>query len=132
MDYMKMNFRKKTFIFIVSFFCFLFSENIQNKDSTNTLLNHDWKSNFMSIGHGMPNIGQFQNDKPFKALSLMIMKYYWLNEYKSSKINENISDRNRSFWWLFVLNFYGIADAYVDYHLKEFPEEKNNKNGDEK
>ena len=52
----------------------------------------------------------------------MIMKYYWLNEYKSSKINENISERNRSFWWLFILNFYGIVDSYVDYQLKEFPE----------
>tara|TARA_Y100000590_G_C15695219_1_gene1004860 strand:- start:1831 stop:2211 length:381 start_codon:yes stop_codon:yes gene_type:complete len=119
-----MNFINKTFIYFISFICFLFAENIETKDSTNTMLNHDWKSNLMSIGHGMPNIGQFENNKPYKALSLMIMKYYWLNEYKSSKINENISERNRSFWWLFILNFYGIVDAYVDYHLKDFPKEK--------
>ena len=119
-----MNFINKTFIYFISFICFLFAENIETKDSTNTMLNHDWKSNLMSIGHGMPNVGQFENNKPYKALSLMIMKYYWLNEYKSSKINENISERNRSFWWLFILNFYGIVDAYVDYHLKDFPKEK--------
>ena len=33
----------------------------------------------------------------------------------------NISDRNRSFWWLLML-LNGIIDSYVDYHLKDFPE----------
>jgi len=113
---------KKILLYFIPLFCFLYAENIEYNDSTKTVINHDWKTNIMSIGHGMPNIGQFENNKPFKAISLMIMKYYWLNEYKSSKINENISERNRSFWWLFILNFYGIVDSYVDYQLKEFPE----------
>ena len=51
----------------------------------------------------------------------MTMKYYWLNEYKRTRDNENVSDRNRSFWWLLFLNFYGIIDSYVDDHLKNFP-----------
>jgi len=115
---------KYPLICFILFFCFLKGNIYENNDTTNTVLNYDWKSNLISLGHGMPNIGQFENNKPFKALSLMIMKYYWLNEYKSSKINENISDRNRSFWWLFILNFYGIIDSYVDYQLKEFPDNK--------
>ena len=123
---------KKILIYIILSFTFLFSENIEDNDTTKTVINYDWKMNVMSLGHGMPNLGQFENNKPFKALTLMLMKYYWLNEYKSSKINENISDRNRSFWWLFVLNFYGIVDGYVDYHLKEFPKEEINKNGEKK
>ena len=50
------------------------------------------------------------------------MKYYWLNEYKDTKDNEDVSERNRSFWWLLFLNFYGIIDSYVDHHLKNFPD----------
>ena len=50
------------------------------------------------------------------------MKYYWLNEYKDTKDNVDVSERNRSFWWLLFLNFYGIIDSYVDYHLKNFPD----------
>ena len=50
------------------------------------------------------------------------MKYYWLNEYKDTKDNADVSERNRSFWWLLFLNFYGIIDSYVDYHLKNFPD----------
>ena len=124
---------KKILIYIILSFTFLFSGNIEDNDTTKTVINYDWKMNVMSLGHGMPNLGQFENNKPFKALTLMLMKYYWLNEYKSSKINENISDRNRSFWWLFILNFYGIVDSYVDYHLKEFPEDDTiDKNGENK
>ena len=115
---------KNLLICFILLFCFLKASVNEVNDTTKTVINYDWKSNLISLGHGMPNIGQFENDKPFKALSLMIMKYYWLNEYKSSKINENISDRNRSFWWLFILNFYGIVDSYVDYQLKEFPDNK--------
>ena len=124
---------KKILIYIILLFAFLFAGDIEDNDTTKTVINHDWKMNVLSLGHGMPNLGQFENKKPFKALTLMLMKYYWLNEYKSSKINENISDRNRSFWWLFILNFYGIVDSYVDYHLKEFPEDDIiDKNGESK
>ena len=108
-------------LFFILYIAISLAEEIQKDDEQKKVINHDWKLNVFSIGHGMPNIGQFENDKPFKALSLMLMKYYWLNEYNSSKINENISERNRSFWWLLILNFYGIIDSYVDKHLKEFP-----------
>ena len=119
---------KKILIYIILSFTFLFSENIEDNDTTKTVINYDWKMNVMSLGHGMPNLGQFENNKPFKALTLMLMKYYWLNEYNDAKTNSNISDRNRSFWWLLFLNFYGIVDSYVDYHLKNFPDDnlKNN------
>ena len=53
----------------------------------------------------------------------MSMKFYWLKEFQLAKDISNISDRNRSFWWLLMLNLYGIIDSYVDYHLKkDFPE----------
>ena len=57
----------------------------------------------------------------------MAMKYYWLNEYKSSKNSSNVSERNRSFWWLAFLSLYSIIDAYVDSHLKEFSDDEINK-----
>tara|TARA_Y100000590_G_C14937315_1_gene719887 strand:+ start:123 stop:485 length:363 start_codon:yes stop_codon:yes gene_type:complete len=112
-----MNGNKYILVFI--FIAYLLSDDL-NEDVTG-VINHDWKTNIFAIGHGMPNISQFENNKPFKALSLMLMKYYWLNEFNSSKINGNISDRNRSFWWLLFLNFYGIVDGYVDKHLEDFP-----------
>ena len=111
-------------LFFVSI-SFLFPDELEEKNKKKKIINHDWKLNVFSIGYGMPNIGQFENNKPFKALSLMLMKYYWLNEYNCSKISENISDRNRSFWWLLFLNFYGIVDSYVDNQLKEFPDNDN-------
>ena len=103
---------------------YFLSEEVQNIENEQPVINHDWKLNVFSLGNGMLNIGQFENNKPLKALSLMAMKYYWLNEYKDSKNNQKISDRNRSFWWLLILNFYGIIDSYVDHHLKEFPEKE--------
>ena len=45
-----------------------------------------------------------------------------------AKKNDDISDRNRSFWWLLFLSFYGIIDAYVDSHMEDFPNNLDNKN----
>ena len=113
------------YILIFVIISILFPNELKEEEQKEKIINHDWKSNVFSIGHGMPNIAQFENNKPFKALSLMLMKYYWLNEYNSSKISENISDRNRSFWWLLFLSFYGIVDGYVDKHLEDFPQNDN-------
>ena len=106
-------------IFIIINCCF--SEEIEKNNPNQEIINHDWKLNVFSLGHGMIPLGQFENKKPFKALTLMTMRYYWLNEYQKTKKNGDISDRNRSFWWLLFLNFYGIIDSYVDYHLMQFP-----------
>ena len=124
------NFKILLFFFILSKSSFCMESEYQ--DSTKIMINDNWKMNVISLGFGMPNLGQFDNNKPFKAVVLMVMKHYWVNEFKVSKINQNISDRNRSFWWLFLLNFYGIVDSYVDENLKDFPENTNSlQNGEE-
>ena len=106
----------------------IFSDDNDIGKPIEEVVNHDWKLNVFSLGNGMLPLGQFENNKPFKALSLMAMKYYWLNEYINTKDNEDVSDRNRSFWWLFFLNFYGIIDSYVDFHLKNFPDDSSSEN----
>ena len=109
-------------LFFIVIFNFIFATNVDESDTTKKIINHDWKLNVFSIGKGMIPIGQFENNKPFKAFALMSMKFYWLKEFQLAKDISNISDRNRSFWWLLMLNLYGIIDSYVDYHLKDFPE----------
>ncbi len=110
---------------IIVFFNFSLTDDIIDIPSNKKVINHDWKLNVFSLGNGMLPLGQFENNKPFKAMSLIAMKYYWLNEYNEAQSTSNISDRNRSFWWLLILNLYGIIDSYVDFHLKNFPEGEN-------
>ena len=116
----------KLSIILIFFLNFCFSEDINNIQENKEVINHDWKLNIFSLGNGMLPLGQFENNKPFKAISLVTMKYYWLNEYNDAQNSSNISDRNRSFWWLLILNLYGIIDSYVDFHLKDFPKDDNN------
>ena len=68
----------------------------------------------------IPSLGQLYNKKPLKAFVLSALKAYWLIDYEKSKNNNNISDRNRSLWWLLGLIMYGAIDAYTDAHLDEF------------
>jgi len=75
---------------------------------------------FPFLGH-VPAIGQLHNDKPLKAMILMTMQSYWTNEYISSRNEGDISDRNRSLWWMIILLIYGSIDAYIDANIKEFP-----------
>ena len=113
----------KTILFVtILSFNFSLTDDIIDISVNKEVINHDWKLNVFSLGNGMLPLGQFENNKPFKAMSLIAMKYYWLNEYKEAQNTSNISDRNRSFWWLLILNLYGIIDSYVDFHLKDFPE----------
>ena len=86
-----------------------------------------WKLNLFPLGSGIIPLGQFENDKPIKGLSIFLMRFYWLNEFKDADNLSNLSDRNRSFWWLLFLYFYGIIDAYVDPHIDNVPEVNENK-----
>ena len=61
-----------------------------------------WKLNFFRIGGGVFPLGQLKNNKPIKAFSIFAMNSYWLNEFNKSNINNSISDRNRSAWWLLL------------------------------
>ena len=85
-----------------------------------------WKLNLFPLGSGIIPLGQFENDKPIKGLSIFLMRFYWLNEFKDADNLGNLSDRNRSFWWLLFLYFYGIIDAYVDPHIDNIPEVNDN------
>ena len=64
-----------------------------------------WKLNMFPIVTGRMSMGQFYNDKPFKAIFLLGMKSYWIKELNTSIDINDIGDRNRSFWWLLILIF---------------------------
>tara|TARA_B110000438_G_C15547440_1_gene535442 strand:+ start:305 stop:658 length:354 start_codon:yes stop_codon:yes gene_type:complete len=108
------------FLFVSSIFC-------NNVDSLNFLneSNDAWKMNMLMLGGGILPMGQLENNKPYKAISIFGLNYYWLKEFKKAKIADDISDRNRSFWWMFFLTTYSVIDAYVDSHMNKFPDEKN-------
>jgi len=92
-----------------------------------------WKLNLIPAVTGFVPLGQLENDKPFKAIAIFALRHYWYNEFLIAKEINDISDRNRSFWWMFFLYFYGLIDAYVDSHLDQLPEvdEENNLNNSE-
>jgi len=73
----------------------------------------------------IPSLGQLYNEKPLKSYILSALKSYWLIDYEKSKTDNNISDRNRSLWWLFGLVMYGAIDAYTDANLNKFSEKHN-------
>ena len=53
---------------------FFYSKNIVNEYiilENQEILNHDWKLNVFSLGNGMLPLGQFENGKPLKAMSLI-------------------------------------------------------------
>ena len=61
-------------LFFIVIFNFIFAINVVESDTTKKIINHDWKLNVFSIGKGMIPIGQFENNKPFKA--------FVINEYE--------------------------------------------------
>ena len=107
-------------LFISSIYCNSL-DSLKLSDRTNDA----WKINLFMLGGGILPLGQLDNNKPYKALSLFGLNYYWFNEFKDAKKNDDISDRNRSFWWMLFLTSYSIIDAYVDSHMKNFPEKEN-------
>jgi len=72
----------------------------------------------------IPSLGQLYNEKPMKAFILSALKTYWLIDYEKSQKENDISDRNRSLWWLFGLVMYGAIDSYTDAHLDKFSNKK--------
>ncbi len=108
-------------IFLISFVvCEDLDTQISKEES-----NDAWKMNMLMLGGGLLPLGQLENNQPYKALSIFGLNYYWFNEFKEAKKNDDISDRNRSFWWMFFLTTYSIIDAYVDSHMKDIPLEEN-------
>ena len=101
-------------------------------DSLDSNDNDAWKISLLPFAYNIPSMGQLHNNKPLKAISLTAMKAYWYNEYNESKKENDISDRNRAFWWFSFLYFYSIIDAYIDSQMETFPEENENNNGENK
>ena len=52
--------------------------------------NDSWKVSLLPFAYNIPSLGQFNNNKPLKGLSLMAMKYYWYNEFNEAKKENNI------------------------------------------
>jgi len=114
---------KIIFIFAIMFNFYALSEDL---DSLKVNSKADsWKMSVFPFAYNIPSLGQFNNNKPFKGLSLMAMKFYWYKEFNEAKDNEKISERNRAFWWFLFLYFYSIIDAYMDSQMDEFPEKMN-------
>ena len=106
---------------VIILFSFVLNEEIDSLNSLNES-NDAWKMNLFKVGGGMLPLGQLENNQPIKAFVLFGMKVYWLKEFQHLNKGESIKRRNRSFWWLFFLNFYEIIDAYVDSQMGNFPE----------
>ena len=71
----------------------------------------------------MASVGQLDNNKPIKALTLSALKYYWVSEFKIANKAMNLSNRSRAFWWFLFLYFYTIIDASIDSEMESFPDE---------
>ena len=76
----------------------------------------------------IPVLGQIQNKKYIKAILIGSAMTYSANKYIDYSKNDNISKRNTYAWWMLGLYFYGIIDAYVDGHFKNFPKKKDENN----
>ena len=77
----------------------------------------DWKTNFIPI------LGQIKNEKYIKAGILAGSQIYAVNKFSFHNNKDQIAKRNTYAWWIVSLYLYGIIDAYVDYNLKNFPNE---------
>jgi len=90
---------------------FLLITSVMSKDIDN-------KINFIPI------VGQIENKKYIKAVLLGSAMFYSTYKYVDYSNNNKISKRNTYAWWILGLYFYGIIDAYVDGHFKNFPKKK--------
>jgi len=113
---MKNNF----FFFFLICFCLIYSK--EEIDSTEVESIKLEQINYLPFFGYIPALGQLENGKPGKALIITGLRTYWLDEYRKTKKTGNISDRNRSLWWLIALLLYGSIDAYIDSEIDDFPE----------
>ena len=114
----------KNILYLSLLICICFSENI---DTLITKENHNkdsWKMSLLPFAYNIPSLGQFNNNKPMKGMSLMAMKAYWYKEFIKAKKDERISNRNRAFWWFMFLYFYSVIDAFIDPEMESFPKDE--------
>ena len=114
---MKNNF----FFFFLICFCLIYSNG--ETDSTLVKSIKVKQINALPFFGYIPALGQLENGKPGKAILITALRTYWLDEYRKTKKTGNISNRNRSLWWLVALLLYGSVDAYIDSELGAFPED---------
>jgi len=95
--------------FILFVLCFLCASEDNNK--------FDWKTNLIPI------FGQIKNEKYIKAGILASSQIYATDRFLFHNNKDHIAKRNTYAWWIISLYIYGIIDAYVDYNLKNFPNE---------
>ena len=106
--------------------CFLtglsFSENVDSLQIEDQYKSDSWKMS-LHPSFNIASAGQFNNNKPLKAVTLTAMKTYWFKEFLKAQKNDKLSDRSRAFWWFLFLYFYSIVDASVDIEMKTFPDD---------
>ena len=111
-------YKLNSFVIILCVWSFCLGQNSEIDSSKVKDPSLAWKIAFV------PGLGQLYNEKPMKAFILSALKTYWLIDYEKSQKENNISDRNRSLWWLFGLVMYGAIDSYTDSHLDKFSNKK--------
>ena len=89
----------------------IFSSDLKDKS------HEKWKPNFI------PSMGQIKNKKYIKAGVLALAQSYSVYKCLDYNGNDKIANRNTYAWWSIGLYFYGLIDSYVDYNLKNFPNE---------
>ena len=109
------------FLFIYCCFIgFSFSDNIDSLTIKDNYKSDSWKMS-LHPSFNMVSMGQLNNNKPLKAVTLTAMKLYWFKEFLKAQKNDKLSDRSRAFWWFLFLYFYTIVDAAVDLEMQTFP-----------
>ncbi len=112
---------------VFSFFVNLsFSESADSLNVEDKYKSDSWKMS-LHPSFNMFSAGQLNNNKPFKAITLTAMKTYWFKEFLKAQKNHKLSDRSRAFWWFLFLYFYSIVDAAVDFEMRTFPDDNQNK-----
>tara|TARA_Y100001960_G_C14338940_1_gene663817 strand:- start:161 stop:493 length:333 start_codon:yes stop_codon:yes gene_type:complete len=105
----------KSFFIFIFLLTFIFPDELKSQDK------EKWKVSLI------PTMGQIKNKKYLKAGILAITQSYSVYKCLEYDSNDKISKRNTYAWWFLGLYFYGIIDSYVDYNLKNFPNELDNK-----
>ena len=112
----------KFLILYCFFMTLLFPDTEDSLSTTDKYKKDSWKMSLYP-SFNMASMGQFNNNKPVKAVTLTAMKIYWFKEFLKAQKNDKLSDRSRAFWWFIFLYFYSVVDAAVDIEMLTFPDD---------
>jgi len=105
----------KLFFIVIFSLAFIFPNNSKEEKE------EKWKIS------PIPTMGQIKNKKYIKAAVLGLGQSYVVYKCLEYNSDDKIAKRNTYAWWSIGLYFYGLIDSYVDYSLKNFPNDSDNK-----